>query len=358
MNNAFLATGIRRSLDKIRYVSPVLPGKAEGLVFDVYDQAERDFGLVVAPVVMHSPAPPVLAASWALLRETLLAVGSVSRADKEVVAAAVSAGNACPYCVTVHSAAVRTLAPGQTPTKIAADAVDAIADPELRAMAAWARDSGQPGQGAPPASRSFPEIAGVAIAFHYLNRMVTLFLPESPLPSMTPKPIGNWVMEMTASAMVSPAPAPGAAIELLPVAPLPAEFSWAASAPTIAQALARSAATVDEAGKRAASPQVRELVLGTLDGWSGKPPGVSGAWADTAVAELAEGDRAAARLALLAALSPHQVRQADVQAYRQSGGTAATDEQLISLTAWASMAAARKVGSWLGQPSPDAGRAA
>jgi AhpD family alkylhydroperoxidase len=306
---------------------------------------------------MHSPAPSVLAASWALLRETLLAVGSVSRADKEVVAAAVSAGNACQYCVTVHSAAARTLAPGRTPTQIAADAIDAIADPELRAIAAWARDSGQPGQGAPPMSRSFPEIAGVAIAFHYLNRMVTLFLPESPLPPLTPKPVGNWVMEMTASAMVSPVPAPGDAIGLLPVAPLPAEFSWAASAPTIAEALARSAATIDEAGKRAASPQVRELVLSTLEDWSGEPPGLSSAWAGSAVAGLAEGDRAAGRLALLAALSPYQVRQADIRDYRQSGGAAATDEQLISLTAWASMTAARKVGSWLRQPSPDAGRA-
>jgi AhpD family alkylhydroperoxidase len=358
MSNAFLATGIRRSLAQIRYVSPVLPGKADGLVCDVYDQAERDFGLVVAPVVMHSPAPLVLAASWALLRETLLAVGSVSRADKEVVAAAVSAGNACPYCVTVHSAAARTLAPGQTPAQIAADAIDSIADPELKALATWARDSGQPGPGAPATSRSFPEIAGVAITFHYLNRMVTLFLPESPLPPLTPKPVGNWVMDMTASAMVCPAPAPGAAIGLLPAAPLPAEFSWAGTEPTIAEALARSAATIDAAGKRAVPAQVRELVLSMLDGWSGAPPDLSGAWADTAVAGLAEADQAAARLALLTALSPHQVRPADVRDYRHSGGDAATDEQLISLTAWASMAAARKVGSWLRQPSPDAGRTA
>jgi AhpD family alkylhydroperoxidase len=351
MNNIFLSKGIRRSLAQIRYVSPVMPGTADGLVAAVYEQAERDFGLVAAPVVMHSPAPAVLAAAWAMLRETLLVPGSVSRAEKEVVAAAVSAGNACPYCVAVHSAAARSLARDQVPAEISAGSVESIADPGLREIAMWARGSGQsiPYQ-QPVPDPGFPEIAGVAVTFHYLNRMVSVFLPDSPLPPLTPKPVGGWVMDMLASAMVSAAPAPGVALDLLPDAPLPDEFSWAGET-GVATALARAARAFEEAGKQAVPPPVRELILGRLGNWNGQPPGSSRAWAEDALAGLAAADRVTGRLALLTAFAPYQVRSADIQDLRRSAGSAAaTDENLIGLTAWASMAAARKIGSWLRQP--------
>ncbi|HEY2577489.1 MAG TPA: carboxymuconolactone decarboxylase family protein [Streptosporangiaceae bacterium] len=350
MSNAFLTKGVRRSLGQIRYVKPVMPGAADGLVAQVYAQAERDFGVVAPPLVLHSPAPAVLAAAWVLLRETLLATGSVSRAEKEIVAASVSAGNACPYCVAVHSASARSLIPGLTPAEIASGSLEPVTDPGLRELATWARGSGEPGPGLPVIGRNFAEIAGVAVAFQYLNRMVTLFLPESPLPPLTPKAVGGWVMDMLGSAMTSPSPAPGASLDLLPEAPLPAGFSWAASEPGVAAALARAAGTIENAGKQAVSAPVRELVLDTLSGWNGRPPGPSRAWAGTMAAGLADADRSAGRLALLTALTPYQVSRDDVADLRRSAGTGAgADEALIGLTAWASMAAARKVGSWLRQ---------
>ena len=107
MKNTIMANGLKRSLAQIRYVSPVLPGNAEGVVATVYAQAEKDFGMVAPPVAMHSPSPSALVASWAMLRETLLATGQVDRAAKEVVAASVSVANACPYCVAIHTAAAQ-----------------------------------------------------------------------------------------------------------------------------------------------------------------------------------------------------------------------------------------------------------
>ena len=339
MSNAFLTKGVRRSLGQIHYVKPVMPGSADGLVASVYTQAERDFGLIAAPLVLHSPAPELAAASWLMLRETLLAAGSVSRAEKEVTAAAVSAGNACAYCVTVHSAASRALGTD----------VESIDDPALKEIAVWARQSGQPGQ-APLAHAGYAEIAGVAATFHYLNRMVTIFLPESPLPPLTPKAVGGWVMDMLASAMVAPSPVPGAALDLLPDAPLPAEFSWAAGTPPVAAAFARAAAAIDAAGNRAVPPRVRELLLGMLNGWNGQPMGPGRAWAETEAGRLASPDRAAGRLAILTALAPHQVSRADVAELRQSADSAPwTDAALLALTCWASMAATRKISSWLGQ---------
>jgi hypothetical protein len=348
MKNAIMANGLRRSLAQIRYVQPVLPGTADGLVASVYAQAERDFGMVAPPLALHSPAPPVLAAAWAMLRETLLVTDQADRAEKEVVAATVSVANTCPYCVAVHSAAAQDVIPGLDPAAIASGD---LASPLLKEIAGWARSSGlrEPAQSPPPGD--FTELAAVAVNFQYLNRMVTLFLPESPLPPMTPKAIGGWVMGMLASAMTSASPDPGASLEMLPDAQLPEEFSWAAGNSRIAAALAGAAAAIDEAAATVVTPPVRELVTGLLRSWDGLPPGPSRAWADEAVAALDEADRPAGRLAILTALAPYQAGKADIAGFRSAAQ--AGDEALVSLTSWASMAAARTVGSWLREQSPD-----
>src|SRR5436305_12081406 len=125
-----------------------------------------------------------------MLRESLVADGRVPRATKEAVAAAVSLGNACPYCVSVHSATLSGLLGSPTAAAVSRDDLDAIADPELRAIANWARRSGtrhdsQSGE-VPFSAAQAPEIAGVAVTFQYLNRMVEIFLADSPLPPAVP----------------------------------------------------------------------------------------------------------------------------------------------------------------------------
>jgi AhpD family alkylhydroperoxidase len=348
MSSALLVKGARRSLAQIRYVTPVPPGAADGLVASVYAQTERDCGLLVPPIALHSPAPAVLAAAWVMLRETLLVGGMAGRAEKEIVAAAVSAGNACPYCVTVHSAAARGLIRGRVATQIADGRIDAIPDPGLRDIALWARGSSRPQPGLPVPAGTFPELAGVAVTFHYLNRMVSVFLPPSPLPPRLPSAMGGAFMRVLAWAMLSSSPVGGAALDLLPEASLPAEFSWAAGEPRVAASLAQAAAAIEEAGDRSVPLRVREFVLHRLNGWDGQPPGPSRAWADAAVAGLAAADRGAGRLALLTALAPYQVCPADVDDLGPRD-----DEALIGLTSWASMAAAGRIAAWFRQPSPD-----
>jgi hypothetical protein len=61
------------------------------------------------------------------------------------------------------------------------------------------------------------------------------------------------------------------------------------------------------------------------------------------LAQLRESDRPAARIAILAALSPYQITDGDVQAYRADHPG---DQDLLGLLAWSSFLAARRVGSW------------
>lgn len=351
MKTVLMQRALRRATAQIRHVHPIPPGAAGGLVAAVYAQVERDFGMLAPPVVLHSPAAGPLAACWVMLRETLLAQGVADRAAKEVVAAGVSLGNACPYCVDVHSAVLRGLAHGAEADAIGGDRVDAMADPALRDLAAWARSSGRREsmlrRDPPFPIEQLPEFAGVAVTFQYLNRMVTVFCQDSPLPAVLPATLASGMMRVLGRFLRSAARAalePGAALDLLSEAPTPDDLGWAAGRPVIADAFARAIAVVEAADARAVDDRVRDLVTSELAGWSGQAVGLGRSWVDDRLARLAPADRPAGRLALLIAFAPHQVGPSDIEEFRCDQRS---DEDLISLAAWASLAAARRVGSWL-----------
>lgn len=361
----------RGTLAQVRHVAPVRPRAARGLVAQVYAQLARDFGMLAPPIILHSPSPPVLAASWSMLRETLLAAGPAGRPVKEAVASAVSLSNTCPYCVEVHSTVLYGLVPGPDATAVGAGDVDAITDSRVREIAAWARALGErapedrshrdrsPGDrvgdeqapdraaparpGVPFPAEQVPTLAGVAVTFHYLNRMVNVFLGESLLPPGVPAGARAGLLRL-AGRLLRPATGkdrePGASLGLLPAAALPEDLSWAAADPCVAGALARGAAAIEAAGRRSVPEPVRELVTGRLAEWDGRPVGASRAWSDEAASSLPAAQRPAGRLALLTAMASYQIGPAVVGDFRRARPG---DEALVELTSWASMAAARRV---------------
>jgi AhpD family alkylhydroperoxidase len=345
MGNALMQKALRRSQAQIRYVRPVRPSAARGVVSATYAQVERDFGMLAPPVSLHSPAPGALAACWLMLRETLLASGQAGRAAKETVATVVSAQNACPYCVAVHGATLRRL------SDRSAAVAAGVPGPGLRDIAAWAQAS-RSRELAAEHPVPFPaghrqELIGVAVTFQYLNRMVNVFLPGSPVPAYAPPAVRGVVMKVLGRFLGGAGGRhiqPGAALGLLPAAPLPADLAWAEGNLVVGDAMARAAAAIEAAGSQFLPAPAREVVLSELAHWDGHPREASRAWAEAAIAGLPPRAQPAARLALLTALASYQVTQSDVAAFQLSQPG---DEPLVSLTSWASLAAARRVGSWM-----------
>ena len=329
-------------LTQVRYAPPVRLGAANGLAGRVYAQVERDFGVLAPPVALHSPAPEVMAASWLMLREILVVTGNVDRTAKEAVAAAVSLGNTCPWCVTVHSS---------TFSGLSGSAVKSVTDPRLRAIATWAAES-RTEDGAPLRELAFPaeqapELIGTAVILHYFNRMANVFLTEVPLPPRVPKMMIGPVMRVLGRSIQSAARQahqPGTSLELLPAAPLPSDLSWAAGNPVVADALARACRAIDAAAARSVPESVRYLVTTELENWHGEQRGPSRAWADDALAALPAEHRAAGRLALLTALASYQVDRQVVDQFKAGGSS---DAALVELTSWASLVAARRAGTWI-----------
>jgi AhpD family alkylhydroperoxidase len=282
----------------------------------VYRRIEADFGMLVPPVALHAPAPDVLAACWSVLRETTLAAGPVCRADRERVAAAVSAANRCPYCVEIHGGTLAGLlgdSSGLTTATAFAAPAQAASSAEARAV-----------------------LGGVALTFEYLNRMVNVFLKDSPLPLLSERgrDRARRVAARVLARLAVDVP-PGASLDLLPPASGAAVPDWAAGQPHIASALARAGAVFSAAGARSVPPAVRQLVSSRLG--AGAPALLDGGWFAEQTGELPEADRAAGRLALLTAVASYRVTDRDVASARTAG---LDDAGLIDLAAWSSWTAA------------------
>ncbi|MEU1615828.1 carboxymuconolactone decarboxylase family protein [Streptomyces sp. NPDC005722] len=325
-----------------RLTTPAPPGGATGRTAAVYAQLAADFGIGHAPTfVALSAAPDLLAAAWAVLRESLLA-GRVPRADKELVAVGVSAANRCPFCVDAHTVLLHatgdhrlaeTVARGGTP-----------GDPGQAALVAWGRATATPGTPAaaayPFAPRDAPEFVGTALAFHFVNRMVSALLTEDLLPGglqrlRLVRSLGGRALARTVR---RPLP-PGASLPLLrgPAGPVP---RWAADAPvgTAFAALRRAAAV----GGERLGDTAREAVVAAVDAWDGTPPPLGGDPAAAALAAVPVAERPGARLALLAALAPYRITEADAEAWRIADPDP-YDADLVRLLAFGAMTAVSRI---------------
>jgi len=339
----------------VQHITPVAPNAAEGLVAEVYAQLRREFQ-IAPPLTLHSPAPPILAGIWSVTRESQIAPGRLARPVKEAISASVSRINKCPYCVDVHGGLVQASAKGDVAASVRNGQPEAIADDRTRELVRWAlatRSPCDPMIASPPFSpEEAPEVIGTALAYHYINRMVHVFLGDDllPLPSGF-RGVSRRVFGATfAKRMVRRGGEPGASLDLLPDAPLPDDLGWAQSNPVIAGAWARFAAVVEDAGPRVLAEPVRALLLTRLAEWKGEDPGMSAAWVEDAVASLDETHRAAARFVLLVAFASYRVDDSTVEAFR---ATTPGDTELVEAAAWAAFQAARRIGSWLQASNAD-----
>ncbi|MFB9680723.1 carboxymuconolactone decarboxylase family protein [Streptosporangium vulgare] len=333
-------------------MTPVTPEAATGRIAGVYGQAATDFGLARMPVLMTlSPAPDLLAATWALLRESLVA-GPASRTGREVVALGVSVANRCPYCVAAHTTLLHATGDHRLAEVIARGGTPA--DPGHAALLDWATATRTPGA-ARPSAAAFPpehtaEYAGTALTFHFINRMASALLADSMLPgnlhrSRLVRSLGGRVLARTVRRRL---PA-GESLPLLAERPALPEPAWAAGTPVgTAFAALRTAAG---AGGALLGERARATVLETVGGWDGEHPAMGGGWLDGPLAGLPGADLPGARLALLAALAPYRVTDADVAAWRAGHPD---DADLVRLLAYGAITAVEGVETSIrrGLPAP------
>ncbi|MBL6955279.1 MAG: carboxymuconolactone decarboxylase family protein [Chlorobium phaeobacteroides] len=333
----------------IRYFKAAGGGQKNDLAERTLMHINSEFGARVEPFTLHLPQPELLAGVWMICRESLL-VGSVRRDLKEAVATTVSVINRCPYCVDAHGIMILGASGKSYAEAITAGTYDAIDDKDVRKAVEWAAATLLPGSSIladPPFSPDeAPEYIGTAVCFHYINRMVTILLGPTPLPfgkgalKRVSMRLASWFFGRSIRVYKEPC----ASLELLPRATLPGDLGWASASACIAHAYAAFSGTVERAGEKVLTEQVRESISKVVKAWNGKDPGMGRAWIEESLGACTGGQRAAGELALLAALAPYLVTPAEVSSF---SAYYPGDRELLAVLAWGSFTAARRAGGWM-----------
>jgi AhpD family alkylhydroperoxidase len=329
----------------IKYIAPVKPGAAQGLVADVYKQIKRDFGALVDPFVVHSISPGLLAAVWAACRESEL-VGVVPREIKETIAVTISKTNQVPFCVDAHVVMLHALKAHDVAQALTHDRLERLSD-RNRKIFEWSRASAQSvAIRSPLPEQETAEMIGTAVFFHYMNRVATVLLDETPLPSSRwwlkgfLSRIAGWYFSFAARRTKTA----GASLAFLPEAELPADMAWATASETLAGAWARFALEVERQGQAALHAQTRQFAADYIGNWQGAAEELRNGTLEGAIQSLGPEQRSAARLVLLTALAPHHV---DEKVVREFADPRKEQVRILGAISWASFTAARRIGARL-----------
>lgn len=331
----------------IKYITPVRPAAASGMVGEVFQQIKGDFGAVVAPFSVHSISPRLLAAVWGACRESQLA-GTVPREIKEAVAVAVSKLNNCPFCVDAHSIMLGAMQAHCVAHALNHNRPDQLPE-RTRAIVEWAASTGQLRSESLPlpfSAEEAPEIIGTTLFYHYMNRIAIILLNDTPLPSSRRwlkgalSRIASWYFSIAARRVK----VPGASLALLPHAELPQDLAWAAANERLAGAWARFAHEVERLGQAALPAETMKFASEVIQKWEGGELRISRGAVEEAIQRLRPDERSCGRLVLLTALAPHDV---DEKIIRDFADPASEPEKLLGALSWASFSAARRIGSWL-----------
>jgi AhpD family alkylhydroperoxidase len=317
-----------------RHTTPPSPKNATGTAAAVWAQTATDFGIPYpAPFVALSSAPELLAPAWALMRESLIA-GSGSRTERELVAAGVSLANRCPFCVDAH--AVLLHAHGDRTLGEAVVRDERPRDRRAAQLLDWGRATRVPGapELAPPPfdATHLASYTGTALAFHFVNRVVSALTTDKLLPGGALR--FHAVRSLASRGMAKVVRGtfePGASLPLLDSpGPGPAWAAGSAVGPAydaLRSAAVQGAGLLDDADLG--------LLQDTVAKWDGTHPPAAG-W--TALPDRSE--RPAARLAILAALAPYRITEADVAAWKVPPFT---DHCLVHLVAYGAFVAVDRI---------------
>ena len=332
---------------QLKYIVPVKPSEAKGIVAKVYSQIKQDFGRIVEPFTLHSPIPQLLAAVWMASRESEL-VGNVPREIKETIAACISQLNQCPYCVDAHTILLTAKGDNNTARQITKKQYQNIKNPKTRKIAAWALSTLSPNSellsNQPFEDEEAPEVIGTAVFYHYINPLVTIYLGETPLPL----PILRAPMKKIASRLfkkaVSRPKKPGTSLFLLPERNLPKDLSWANNSPSVAGAYARLAAVIKNIEKTHIPVTTRKTITKHIEEWSPNPRQKKTEWIAEATEKLDSPSKIATKLAYLTINQPHRIKKETINSFQEQFSQ---KNQLLAITAWASFMKAKKIGTWL-----------
>lgn len=121
------------------YIRTINEDEADGKLFEIYDEIQRNRGRVSNILRVNSLNPKAMRAHLDLYMTTVFGKGGLSRKEAEIIAVSVSSANGDAYCTTHHSEALGRYAKDQAWVQaVAKDATAAAKTAREKALVDYA----------------------------------------------------------------------------------------------------------------------------------------------------------------------------------------------------------------------------
>ena len=318
-------------------------------------QIDRDFGLA-GPLTLSTPSVRVHAVRWVAARESFIVETNVKRVNKEIVAACVAQLNKCPYCEDAHGTSIMSCDDTLTGNAIANRTWQGLDDEKTKQLIDWSLQTRNPKAAIiknPPFSRKeAPEIIGTALVFHSTNRLVNIFLEESPLPKFL---TGNLLKKTSLKiasktlfkSMVSKNAIAGDGLQFIENHPISKSLEWSKAIPSFSKVLAAEELVLREIEEEMIPEKLKFLFKEHVKKWNGEEMPLGRAWLNKILINLNDGHLYIGRVLFLAAFAPYTITKNDINAFRK---IKPTDKELIETCFWAIQTITNRIGEWLVKP--------
>ena len=339
----------------VRYIKTLGLKDATGYIKKINEQITRDFGLA-GPLTLSTPSKRVHAVRWVVARESFIVETHVKRVLKEIVATSIAQINKCPYCEDAHSTSITSTGNKYISEIITSGDWQTIKNPKIKQLVKWSLNTRNPNaeiiKNPPFSKQEASEIIGTALVFHSTNRLVNIFLEDSPLPSFLGKGLMkkvalNFASKTLFKSMVEKQTVAGEGLQFIKDYKIPLKLDWSKENLPYSKALTAEKMVLNQIENDLIPKEVSMLFKEKINNWQGEEMPMGRSWLHEIINKINLDEKPVANIVFLAAFAPYSITKSDIEAFRDIYNS---DTELVEVCFWAIQNLTNRIGEWMIEP--------
>lgn len=346
---------LKKNGNAVKYIKINTYKKWNDLISKINFQIDRDFWLVW-PMTLSTISENVHIIRWIFARELFIIENNVSRVKKEIIASWIAQINKCPYCEDVHTTSISSAWNNKVSKAIMNKTWESLNDKKTKEIIKWSLNTRKPNtniiKNPPFSEKEAPEIIWTALVFHSTNRLVSIFLDNSPLPNFLSNNLTKKIALKIASktffkSMIFKKVKPLESLKFISNYDFWNKINNFNPMELFIKALKIEKEILDEIENKHIQINLIKLFKTKIAKWEGEDMPLGRAWLLKITKNLNENEKPIANIIFLSAFSPYTITKNDINDFLQ---IKKSEQELLEICFWSIQTLVNRINEWLIKP--------